>query len=206
VASLTALAVAATVAYIFGFARQRPPTVATASANVTMQTVGQLGNGPKADWVSYLVRNADGRWERSTIFDVPAHATVHFTILQYDNPTPPRNPFWGKVLGTQGGTVQVDGRTVSTLNPATEIAHTFSIANLGVFVPLAAVPNSAKNTCSVAPCSPDQAHRTVTFTIKTGAPGTYRWQCMIPCAAGFAMGWGGPMQTIGYMDGLMKVV
>ncbi len=37
------------------------------------------------------------------------------------------------------------------------------------------------------------------------APGHYRWQCFVPCAAGFIYGFGGPMQTIGYMDGFLNV-
>jgi hypothetical protein len=50
------------------------------------------------------------------------------------------------------------------------------------------------------------AHRTITFTFRTGAPGHFRWQCFVPCAAGFIYGFGGPMQTIGYMDGFLNVV
>jgi hypothetical protein len=34
----------------------------------------------------------------------------------------------------------------------------------------------------------------------------FRWQCFVPCAAGFIQGFGGPMQTVGYMDGYLKVV
>ncbi len=211
VAIIAALVLGGLAYYIFGFARQRPATVAAAGASagvtkVTMQTVGQLGFGSKADWVSYLIKQPDGQWEHSTIFQVPANSTIEFTILQYDNPTAPRNPFWGKVIGTEGGTIDVDGKAVSVLDPQTEVAHTFTMPNFGLFVPLAAVPDSATDTCSVAPCSQDKAHRTITFSIKTGAPGTFRFQCIIPCAAGFAQGWGGPMQTIGYMDGLMEVV
>jgi hypothetical protein len=207
---VTAVLVCALAIYIFAFARNRPPTVGVRSsggvAKVTLQTVGQLGTGPYADWVSYLVKRPDGEWEHSTIFEVPAHSTVEFTILQFDTATPPRNPFWGKVIGTEGDSVEVDGTTVTALKPETQIGHTFTMPNFGVFVPLAAVPNDAKNQCQVAPCTPDKAHRTITFRIKTGRPGTYRWQCFIPCAAGFAQGWGGPMQTIGFMDGLMEVV
>lgn len=197
--------------YIFGFARQRPATVVIGAsdggvAKVRLQTVAQLGYGPKADWVSYLIERPDGEWEHSTIFQVPAHSVVEITILQYDGATPPRNPFWGKVIGTEGGSMTVDGKEVTFLNPETDIGHTFTMPNFGVYVPLAAVADDAKNQCQVAPCTEDQAHRTITFRIKTGAPGTFRFQCIIPCAAGFAQGWGGPMQTIGYMDGLMEVV
>jgi hypothetical protein len=49
------------------------------------------------------------------------------------------------------------------------------------------------------------AHRTIQFTFHTTAPGHYRWQCFVPCAAGWLFGFGGPMQTIGYMDGFLNV-
>ncbi len=39
----------------------------------------------------------------------------------------------------------------------------------------------------------------------TPGPGTYRWQCFVPCAAAFIFGNGGPMQTIGWMSGLLEV-
>jgi len=51
----------------------------------------------------------------------------------------------------------------------------------------------------------DSGH-TIVFTFRTGKRGTYRWQCFVPCAAGFILGFGGPMQSLGYMDGLMHVV
>ena len=50
------------------------------------------------------------------------------------------------------------------------------------------------------------AHETITFTFRTGKAGHYRWQCFVPCAAGFVYGFGGPMQTVGYMDGYVNVV
>lgn len=206
----TALVVGALAVYVFDFARHRPETIAIGTGDgvvkVRMQTVAQLGYGPKADWVSYLIERPDGEWAHSTIFQVPAHSTVEFTILQYDNATPPRNPFWGQVIGTEGDVIEVDGESTKVLDPTKEVAHTFTMPNFGVYVPLAAVGNDAKNQCQVAPCTEDQAHRTIKFRIETGEPGTYRFQCIIPCAAGFAQGWGGPMQTIGYMDGLMEVV
>jgi hypothetical protein len=36
--------------------------------------------------------------------------------------------------------------------------------------------------------------------------GTYFWQCRIPCGGGFIDGFGGPMQTFGFMTGNMEVV
>jgi hypothetical protein len=50
------------------------------------------------------------------------------------------------------------------------------------------------------------AHRTIQFTFHTPAKsGHLRWQCFVPCAAGWIDGFGGPMQTIGYMDGFLNV-
>ena len=87
------------------------------------------------------------------------------------------------------------------------MAHTFAIPQLGVLVPLEGVPDNAKNQCGFAPCdSKTMAHNTIAFTFRTGKRGKYRWQCFVPCAAGFMYGFGGPMQTIGYMDGFINVV
>jgi hypothetical protein len=45
----------------------------------------------------------------------------------------------------------------------------------------------------------------ITFSFRTGKPGVYRWQCFVPCGAGTLFGNGGPMQTLGYMVGLIVV-
>ena len=81
----------------------------------------------------------------------------------------------------------------------------FAIPQWGVSVPLIGVSMNAKNQCPNAPCSLSQAHNTISFTIRTPGPGLYRWQCFVPCAAGFIQGFGGPMQTVGYMDGFIKI-
>ena len=69
-----------------------------------------------------------------------------------------------------------------------------------------ALPTTPRTSARNAPCGLDTAHTTTTFTFHTGKPGLYRWQCFVPCAAGYIAGWGGPMQTVGYMDGFIKVV
>ena len=77
-----------------------------------------------------------------------------------------------------------------------------------VATPLVAIPGVADNAtpqCGYAPCPMSTAHRTVQFTFHTTTPGHYRWQCFVPCAAGWIDGFGGPMQTIGYMDGFLNV-
>jgi hypothetical protein len=127
------------------------------------------------------------------------------TIYQYDGASGLRNPFISQAVGTVGGTFQLNGTTTKAINP-NNASHVFAIPNLGISVPLLGVPTTAKNACANAPCSLGMAHETVTFTIRTPGKGLYRWQCFVPCAAGYIEGFGGPMQTVGYMDGFIKVV
>jgi hypothetical protein len=194
--------------YIVAYLVVTPPNVQAAGqapkASVTLQTVASIGFGPHPDWVSYLVQKPGGDWEHSTVMTVPANSLVTVTVLQYDGASGLRNPYWGGPRGIVGE-MSIDGKPVATLDPALA-SHTFAIPELGVSVPLVGIADNAKNPCSVAPCTLAEAHRTITFTFRTGKKGTYRWQCFVPCAAGFIFGFGGPMQSLGYMDGLLHVV
>jgi hypothetical protein len=202
------LAVVLITVYLTQWLTVSPPSVASATRNgeaqLTIQTVASLGTAPHPDWVSYLVKDARGRWVHTTLMRLPAHSTVHVTIYQYDTATGLRNPFWAQPQGVVGRTMTLDGKTIAALDPDLA-SHTFAVPDLGVSVPLAGVADDAKNQCSVAPCTLAEAHRTITFSFHTGAPGRYRWQCFVPCGAGFLFGFGGPMQTVGYMDGFLLV-
>ncbi|MDX6579501.1 MAG: hypothetical protein QOJ47_1050 [Gaiellales bacterium] len=202
------LAVVLITVYLTQWLTVSPPSVASATRKgepqLTIQTVASLGTAPHPDWVSYLVKDARGRWVHTTLMRLPAHSTVHVTIYQYDTATGLRNPFWAQPQGVVGRTMTLDGKTIAALDPDLA-SHTFAVPDLGVSVPLAGVADDAKNQCSVAPCTLAEAHRTITFSFHTGAPGRYRWQCFVPCGAGFLFGFGGPMQTVGYMDGFLLV-
>ena len=187
----------------------RVPVVNAASgpsANLTLQTVAAVGPklAPNRTWVSYLIRER-GVWRRSTVWTLPAHALVHVTIYQFDGQSGLRNPFLAQPRGLVGDSFQVNGKTMHVLDP-TLASHTFAIPELGVIVPLQGVADNAKNQCGDAPCDLSTAHNTITFTFRTGKRGLFRWQCFVPSAAGFYYGFGGPMQTIGYMDGFVNVV
>jgi hypothetical protein len=188
-----------------------PPTVsavpaAAHEAQLTLKTEAAVGSqGSNAPWVSYLIKDPEGKWIHSTIYKVPAHALVHVTVYQFDGDSGLRNPFLSQVQGTVGDTMLVDGKSMQTIPPK-EASHTFAVPEIGLIVPLKGVPEEAENQCEEGPCTLDQAHETISFTIRTGKPGRYRWQCFVPCAAGFLAGFGGPMQTIGYMDGFLEVV
>jgi hypothetical protein len=160
---------------------------------------------PHPTWVSYYGVDANsGNWRHDTTFEVPANTLVHVTIYQYDTATGLRNSYFSQPNGTVGP-VLIDGKPTTAVNPAAP-AHTFAIPQLGLSVPLPGAPANAKNLCSNAPCSLSQAHATISFTFRTPRKGLYRWQCFVPCAAGFIQGNGGPMQTVGYMGGFIKVV
>jgi hypothetical protein len=195
--------------YLVGNTTPYSPAAKTTSngpvVNLTLQTVAAVGPtlAPHPDWVSYLAR-VNGRWTRNTIFTLPANATVHVTIYNFDGASGLRNPFLGQPTGLVGPE-RVDGKPIAVM-PPDEPSHTFAVPELGILVPVAPVGDNAKNQCDYAPCSLSMAHRTITFTFRTGKPGNYRWQCFVPCAAGFVYGFGGPMQTVGYMDGFLHVV
>jgi hypothetical protein len=204
-----AVLIALVIVYLLDFLVTAPPAVSavtsSGSAHLTIQTVPAYGHAPDPDWVSYLAQDSSGHWQHSTIYKVPAHTLVTVTIYQFDTATGLRNPFLAQVRGTQGATATLDGKSFGTLNPDLA-SHTFTVPDLGISVPLAGVADDAKNQCSAAPCSLSMAHTTITFSFMSPGKGTYRWQCFVPCAAGFYLGFGGPMQTIGWMDGQFEVV
>lgn len=171
------------------------------STHLFLATTGSIDFGTHPDWVAYLIRQ-DGQWKSTTVWQVPAHSVIHVTIWEYDSQTGLRNPFISMVRGTVGGTVVENGKTFRYMNPNFP-AHTFSIPELGLNVPLEGITQS---TYPADLTNPHNTHVTVTFSFKTGAPETVNWQCFVPCAAGYMFGNGGPMQTIGYMDGYLKIV
>jgi hypothetical protein len=157
-------------------------------------------------WVSYYAVNANaGDWRHVTTYDLPAHTLVHVTIFNYDSQTGLRNEFISQAEGTVGGGFVLNGKPTQTIPPATA-SHVFAIPQIGLSVPVYGISATAKNQCANAPCTLSEAHSATSFTFRTPGRGLYRWQCFVPCAAGFIQGWGGPMQTVGYMDGFIKVV
>ena len=200
---------------VAAYLRIQPPNVNFTSGHrpgqpvdLTVQTVGSYGHGVHADWVSYLVKGPNGRWVHSTQWELPANTRVNMTIYEYDSGTPLRNAFWGRVAGVYGNSYTLNGtkkvRLLESNSTTTLVAHTFTVPAMGINVPLYAVPSS--NVCAVAPCTLKEPHETIEFSFNTGHPGQYRWQCFIPCGAGYLDGNGGPMDTLGYMAGFLKVI
>jgi hypothetical protein len=198
------------------YLRSSPPTINFAAGHqpgepvdLNLQTVGTIGFGTHPSWVSYMAEGSEGNWVHTTLWDLPAHTRINVTIFEYDTGSPLRNQFFGQVSGTIGGTMTLNGKVTSLVNSnaGNGVAHTFTVPDLGIDVPLWGVNSNAKNICSEAPCSPAKsAHNIIKFSFETPGPGQYPWQCSLPCGLGYLYGTGGPMQSIGYMDGFLKVV
>jgi hypothetical protein len=187
--------------FVTRFLNPVPPQIAATTTSTTLQgrpvvsftlttvaavgTAGQ-GNGEHPNWVGYLP---------TTYLKVPAGAVVHMTIDQQDGQTGLRNEYLGLVRGTINNEMTLNGKVTSALDPSLA-AHTFTIPDLGVSVPLEGVPSTA----------PANAQEVIEFNfVVPDTPGLYRWQCFVPCAAGTLYGNGGPMQTLGYMAGELQV-
>jgi len=218
-----------TALYYIGSATTQLTTVHYAasggSVDVTLQEDPGNASATRPSWVSYYTQDPSSKqWLHTTLFSVPANTKVNVTIYGFDGCTPLRNNFWSQVQGVDGGAVtvqQYDKNNKPLGGPQTEsvinswancnVAHTFAIPDLGIFVPVASpnAQNSKNNLCGTFPCTPTSggayAEETFSFT-SPSQTGAYRWQCLIPCGGGFVDGNGGPMQTLGWMTGFMYVV
>jgi hypothetical protein len=215
---LAFLAVAAVAVFVVAhYFLGGPPTVdftsdvtadTGATVHVVMQEDPQNTVSTHPDWVSYFIQDPKTHaWIHTTLFKVPAGSKIDMTIYGYDGCTPLRNPYWGLVTGTTGDVEYVNGKPVKELNSwsGCNVAHTFSIPTLNVNVPMKS-PSLTATLCGTSPCT-SGPHSTVTFSFMSPrTTGEYFWQCRIPCGGGFIDGFGGPMQTIGFMTGNMEVV
>ena len=129
---------------------------------------------------------------------IPAHTRARVEIVNFDDATPLTGALeqFAKVKGTVGGSIQVEALDEKNPNAITasqtvtaldlqNVSHTFTVAKLGINIPVAAKA------------------RTI-FEIQTGAPGVYDWRCNDPCGQGNG-GWGGAMAAAGYMMGKLTL-
>ncbi|MFM9136099.1 MAG: hypothetical protein ACKOT0_11850 [bacterium] len=144
----------------------------------------------------------------STTLQVPANSLITVTIKQYDSGGRVFNNYWAKPHGTVGGTMTVNGKTVTEIDP-TKVAHTFTVHQypesgqpyLFVSVPLPDLGGNAVDNANPYVDDP----KVVTFSFVTGEPGSYVWNCEFPCGDLYQE-FGGPMQQRGWMSGTLEVV
>jgi hypothetical protein len=188
-----------------------------ATVHVVMQEDPQNTLSSKPDWVSYFIQNPQTKaWVHTTLFKVPAGSRIDMTIYWFDGCTPLRNPVFGQVTGTIGDVEYVNGKPYHEIDSwqGCNVGHTFSIPGINLNVPMATpglIQSVKPGLCGTSPCQPGNPktspYRVMTFSFMTPhATGVYFWQCRVPCGGGFVTGFGGPMQTIGFMTGNMDVV
>jgi len=125
---------------------------------------------------------------------VPDFSLVTLTIRNYDlgdTPLSQGSPFTN-IQGIVGGVAYADGKAYTSVAPD-KVAHTFTISQLNINVPIPGDTTTGK------------PYVEVTFTFRTGGVGSYYFRCFDPCGIG-SIGWEGPMMTKGYMLGTLTVV
>ena len=166
-----------------------PSAPSTAGESLSLTILSDTMTG-KAGWPVFL--HSD--------FQLPANSTVIVTVTNFDNATPlPKggqqlaqasrivgNSFTvTPIIATDPNGSAGPPRTESALDPA-QVSHTFSLAGLGINVPIAPLART-------------------TFTFHTGGPCACAWHCLVPCGTA-PNGYGGPMAaTSGYMEGTVTV-
>jgi hypothetical protein len=182
------LGVLATAAVALLAACGSAPSAAAAQKTTTHLTFDILPvkpGGPATNFPSYMATSPTA---------LPANTVVTVTIRNFDlgdDALPANSPF----LQVQGvtGSATMDGKAFTSLD-ANHVAHTFSIPQLHLSVPISGDPVGDANYVNV------------TFSFKTPAKaGTYTFQCYVPCGTGDS-GWNGPMATMGFMQGTITVV
>jgi len=108
--------------------------------NLELQTVAAVGPklSPNPDWVSYLIKDQSGQWKRETVWDLPAHATVHVTIYNFDGASGLRNPYLARPQGMVGNRIMVDGKPTDAIDP-NDASHTFAVPALGLILAIPGV-------------------------------------------------------------------
>ncbi len=161
--------------------------------------------GSNPDWVSYCP---------STSFEVPPNSTITMIITNYDGSSQLHNDFFRQVHGTIDGVEVVNNKPMTQMK-IDQVAHTFTLQSppnadypLFLSVPIMGTPDNAPTPVNIKGNSYPTPN-IISFQFRTGPSGNYIWHCYDPCGSGLQAdneGFGGPMSTIGYMAGSMKVV
>ncbi len=142
----------------------------------------------------------------ATNISLPSHTLIALTVISYDTPTPGTPTTYSNVTGTVGNVITFINGTSATgmmVNasssmqmmgnweanvssiPAGEIAHTITITQIGLNIPI-------------------EGGFTEIAKFYVNSTGSYTWQCMSPCGTG-SSGWGGAMATPGWMTGTFYI-
>jgi hypothetical protein len=155
------------------------------TTHLTLDILPVRPGGPATSWPAYMATSST---------TLPANALVTVTIRNFDlgdDSLPAGSPLLS-VQGTTTGNATADGKPFTSLD-ADHIAHTFTIPQLHLNVPISGDPVGDANFV------------TVTFSFRTPAKaGTYTFQCYVPCGTG-DNGFNGPMSARGFMRGQLTI-
>ncbi len=130
---------------------------------------------------------------------------VHVTIYNFDGASGLRNPFLAPATGARRARMIVDGKPLDVMPPDDRRTPSpfprSACSSRSLRSPTTRRTRAATRRARCRRPPHDHVHLPA-----PARPGHYRWQCFVPCAAGLLYGFGGPMQTIGYMDGFLDVV
>ena len=164
----------------------------------SMAGVHGSSGGAHPNWVTYGPTSA---------LRVPAHSLVTVTIKQYDTGGTITNPYFATVHGTVDGTMTVDGKTLTKVDPDRSGTRSRFTRRRPTRTRCSSACRCRPRptTRRAAPNSDYPAPHVVTFSFITGGPGDYVWNCEYPCGDGYYAKFGGPMSTRGYMSGTFTV-
>jgi hypothetical protein len=157
----------------------------------------------KNDWVHF---------GPATHLVLPANTYITMTIRAYDGGEKLNNAFFGKVVGTVGGTMNVDGKDVTELTDE-QVQHTFTLHgipsakqdSLFVNVPLLRVEEGDDGFLPTTDPGTGKKGHTITFSFLTKGKGEYVFNCEYPCGDGTYSKFGAAMSAYGYMSGKVTV-
>ncbi len=165
-------------------------TAHIAPATVAAVAPPQRVTVPLSIFINLPGRQKDWPQYSNTDIKVPANSLVTIVVHDHDlgDTLLPKTSPYTRVTGTENGQATLNGHPYTSLG-YDKIAHTFTVPQLGINVPF---PGDIKETDAVS------------FTFKTGNPGTYAFQCVVPCGSG-PSGYMGAMMTKGYMLGTITI-
>ena len=157
----------------------------------------------KQDWVHF---------GPSTHLVLPANTYITMTIRAYDGGERLNTAYFAKVVGTVGGTMNVDGKDVTSI-PDDKVEHTFTLHgipsqgqdSLFVNIPLMKVEEGDNGFLPTQDPGTGMKGHTVTFSFLTKGKGEYVFNCEYPCGDGTYAKFGAAMSTYGYMSGKVTV-
>ena len=142
---------------------------------------------------------------------LPANSLITMTIKGYDSGEQLNNAYFGKVIGTVDGTVEVDGKKYTQFG-IEEVQHTWTLHGLPgkkqdpLFVNIPLMKLSEDQIAPYDETGKLQTPIVTTFSFYTGSKGEYVWNCEFPCGDGTYAKFGAAMSKYGYMSGKVSVV